>query len=76
MVEAAAPTFTLSRFTELSQACAVDADAIPTDSFADLLDNNVLMLQAMGSMMSVAFSGKSAIFDIMMSSINTLFKIF
>jgi len=59
MVEANAnPAFSLARFTELTQTCAADPEAIPTDAFADLLDCIVLMLQAMGSMMSTAFSGK------------------
>ena len=37
------------------------ADNIPTDEFCQLLDQIVLMLTSMGSMMSTAFSGKQSI---------------
>ena len=49
-------TFSLTRMTELAEWCAEDAENIPTDEFCDLLDTMVLLLQGMGSLMSVAFS--------------------
>ena len=60
MVEAAAApeAFTLARLTECAQACAADANAIPTDEFCALLMQTVGLLKGMGSMMSIAFSGK------------------
>ena len=76
MVEAT-QTFSLARLTELSQTCAADAENIPTEAFCDLLDNIVLLLKEMGSMMSMAFSGKylqSFYKDLWINSSNT-FKI-
>ena len=60
MVEAnAAPaTFSLARMTELAGTCRTDGEAIPVEEFCELLDSIVLLLQGMGSLMSVAFSGK------------------
>ena len=63
MVEAAAApeAFSLNRMTELAQACAADANAIPVDEFSGLLMQTVGLLKGMGSMMSIAFSGKSSL---------------
>ena len=59
MVEAtAAPAFSLARMTELAERCQADGEAIPVEEFCDLLDTIVLLLQGMGSLMSIAFSGK------------------
>ena len=65
MVEAApaeeaktAAVFSMARMTELSTICAADPQNIPTNEFCELLDVVVLLLKSMGSMMSIAFSGK------------------
>ena len=42
--------------TELAEWCAQDGENIPTDEFCELLDMTCLLLQGMGSLMSVAFS--------------------
>ena len=55
---AAPATFSLTRMTELAQRCQQDGEAVPVEEFCDLLDSIVLLLQGMGSLMSVAFSGR------------------
>ena len=50
--------FSMARMTELSTTCAADPQNIPTGEFCELLDVVVLLLKSMGSMMSIAFSGK------------------
>ena len=43
--------------TELAGTCAQEG-GVPTDAFVELLEMIVNLLQTMGSMMSMAFSGK------------------
>ena len=62
--------FSLARMTTLGQQCSANGDAIPVDEFCSLLESIVQLLQGMGSMMSMAFSGKFASFK---SRPNTLF---
>ena len=54
----AAAVFSMARMTELSVICSADPENIPTTEFCELLDVVVLLLKSMGSMMSIAFSGK------------------
>ena len=74
----AGAVFSMARMTELSTICAADPQNIPTNEFCELLDVIVLLLKSMGSMMSIAFSGKfrnNYILNLaegMMSSILTL----
>ena len=56
--DGAAAVFSMARMTELSTICAADPENIPTNEFCELLDVIVLLLKSMGSMMSIAFSGK------------------
>ena len=69
----AAAVFSMARMTELGTICAADPENIPTNEFCELLDVVVLLLKSMGSMMSIAFSGKfhTILAVVMMSS--TLF---
>ena len=54
----AAAVFSMARMTELATICSADPQNIPTNEFCELLDVIVLLLKSMGSMMSIAFSGK------------------
>ena len=62
--------FSLARMTTLGQQCSANGDAIPVDEFCSLLESIVQLLQGMGSMMSMAFSGK---FDNLNCRSDTLF---
>lgn len=78
MVEANPPAaFSLARMTELAERCQQDGENIPVEEFCDLLDMIVLLLQGMGSLMSVAFSGKfeysSSLSDVMLNQFSLPF---